>query len=173
MPWVEVITREPLAQATKASLAMALAKTVTSIEVGSATEAARYVDWMWFRTLPADDWAVGGEFSATYVRGRTMCCAHIIAPEAFLNRDLQLKVIAEVTSRLREALATKPADDGSGIWVVLTEIPRGKWGTGGQPIPLTKLIDAMDGDVSQARRTEMQAYFDGYDKMKDSFGIPR
>ena len=173
MPWVEVITRKPLTQETKVSLAMALAKTVTTVEVGSATEAARYVDWMWFRVLPADDWAVGGEFSDTYVRGRTMCCAHIIAPEAFLNRDLQLKVIAEVTNRLREALVTDPDDDGSGIWVVLTEIPQGKWGTGGQPIPLAKLIDTMDGNVSQDRRAEMDAHFSGYDKMKDSFGIPR
>ncbi len=31
----------------------------------------------------------------------------------------------------------------------------------------------MGGDVSPARRAEMQARFDGYDKMKDSFGIPR
>lgn len=173
MPWVEVTTREPLAQDTKASLARALATTVTEIEVSSATEAARYVDWMWFRVLPADDWAVGGEFSEAHVRGRTMCFAHIITPEAFLNRELQLKVISEVALKLREALTTAPDDDGSGIWVILTEIPQGKWWAGGRPMPLSQLIDVMDGDVSRARRVEMQAHFDGYDKMKDTFEIPR
>jgi hypothetical protein len=37
---------------------------------------------MWFHTMPADSWAVGGRFDNIYVKGRKM--GHIIAPQGLM-----------------------------------------------------------------------------------------
>ena len=108
----------------------------------------------------------------SYCSPRTMCFAEIIAPEAFMNTELKLKTIADVTNDLKEELGLPQGDDGSGIWVILTEVPRGHWGAAGRTLPLAELIDVMGGEVSEPRRAEMKAHFDGYDKMKSTFKIP-
>jgi phenylpyruvate tautomerase PptA (4-oxalocrotonate tautomerase family) len=172
MPWVQVFTREVLPIETRSRLAKRLSTTILKIEIGHPTERAHALDWMWFHTLPRDAWAVGGEFDDTYVRGRTMCFAEIIAPEAFMNTELRLKAIADVTNDLKEELGLPQGDDGSGIWVILTEVPRGHWGAAGRTLPLAELIDVMGSEVSEPRRAEMKAHFDGYDKMKSTFKIP-
>ena len=173
MPFIEVISRKPLSQTTKVSLADRLSTAICKIEVGMVTDGARSVDWMWFRILPEDDWAVGGKFGGEYVKGRVMCLAHIIAPEALMSTELQSKAIAEVTRILREELVADPEDDGSGIWVIVTEVPSSKWGASGEPMPIPKLLGIMDGDVSVERRAAMRAHYDGVDKMKEAFGIPK
>ena len=170
LPFVQLTTREPISQETKASLAGALSDALLTIEVGKPTEGGKAVDWMWFRFLPEDDWAVGGEFSGHYVRGKTMCHAQIIAPEALMNNELKHKAISEVTRILREGLVKDPNDYGSGIWVIITEVPGDQWGSGGKTMTLPQLIEVMEGDVSQSRRAAMQAYVDGLDHMKKRFG---
>lgn len=173
MPWVEVFTREELPSEARTKLAEMLSTTILKIEIGYPTESAKGVDWMWFHTLPKNAWAVGGEFSERYVRGRTMCFARIIAPEALMNFELKTRAIAEVTENIREALATDPQDDGTGIWVILTEIPRGHWGAGGRTLPLPEILNILGGEVSDERRSEMNAHFDGIEKVKSTFGIPQ
>ncbi len=173
MPFIEVTTRGPIAAGTKAALARVLSDTMLDIEIGGPTEAACLRDWIWFRVLPAGDWAVGGRFDDTYVRGRTMCFARIIAPEGFLNTGLKLRAIAEITAHLRDALVTDPSDDGTGIWVHVVEVPEGQWGAAGSPDPLLKLIAGMDGTVSAERVAEIQARFAGIDRLKARFGIPK
>jgi phenylpyruvate tautomerase PptA (4-oxalocrotonate tautomerase family) len=70
MPFVEVFTREKLSDDIRAKLAEELSNTITTVEVGGPTESAKMIDWMWFHTMPADSWAVGGRFDDTYVKGR-------------------------------------------------------------------------------------------------------
>ncbi|MDR5741150.1 hypothetical protein [Caballeronia sp. LZ016] len=173
MPFIEVTTREPNPPRTKESLAQALSKAMLDIEIGGPTEAASLRDWIWFRVLPTQDWAVGGRFDHTYVRGRTMCFARIIAPEAFLNTDLKLRAIAEITAHLRDALVVDPSDDGTGIWVHVVEVPEGQWGAAGSPDPLLKLIDGMGGTVSHERLTEIEAHFEGVNTLMSAFSIPK
>lgn len=173
MPFIEVTTRGPISAETKASIAKALSTTMLDIEIGGPTEAANLRDWMWFHVLPETDWAVGGEFDDTFVRGRTMCFARIIAPEGFLNTELKLRAIAEVTAILRKALATDPSDDGTGIWVHVAEVPEGQWGAAGTPDPLLKLISGMGGRVSEERLKEIHAHFDGIERLKTEFNIPK
>ena len=80
MPFVEVFTREKLSDEIRAKLAEELSDTMMNVEIGGATESAKLIDWMWFHTMPADSWAVGGRFDNTYVKGRKMALARIIAP---------------------------------------------------------------------------------------------
>ncbi len=153
-------------------MAKALSNAVLTIEVGKPTESGKAVDWMWFRVLSEDDWAVGGEFGANYVRGRTMCHAQIIAPEWLMNHELKLKAISDVTRILRERLVASPEDDGSGIWVIMTEVPGDQWRSRGKTMSLPQLIEVMEGYVPPSRRAEMQAHVDGRDRLRESFGIP-
>ena len=114
MPWVEITTREPLADDVRANLARSISDTMETIEFGHPTENARKVDWMWFHTLPANMWAVGGQFDDTYVRGRKLAFARIIAPEGFMNSELKAKALSEVAKNIRDALAVGPDDDPTG-----------------------------------------------------------
>jgi phenylpyruvate tautomerase PptA (4-oxalocrotonate tautomerase family) len=71
MPFIEVFTKEKLSDEIRAKLAEELGNTMMTIELGGPTESAKLVYWMWFHTIPADSWAVGGRFDDTYVKGRT------------------------------------------------------------------------------------------------------
>ena len=173
MPFVEVTSRKALSQETKVSLAERLSTAVSEIEVGVVTDGVRSVDWMWFRVLPEDDWAVGGKFGEEYVNGRLMCLAHVIAPAALMTTELQAKAIADITLILREELGASPDDDGTGIFVIVTEVADTKWGASGKPMPLPKLLGIMGGDVSDERRAGMRAHYEGVEKMKETFGIPK
>lgn len=173
MPFIDITTREALSADKKAVLAQTLSDTMLKIEIGGPTDAAYTRDWIWFHHLPAEEWAIGGRFDETYRRGRAMCLARIVAPEGLMNSALKLRAIAAVTADIRAVLETDPADDGTGIWVHLTEIPDGQWGAAGQPDPLFSLIQAMGGSVSETRLREMKAHFDGIDRLKAQFGIPK
>ena len=59
-----------------------------TVEIGGPTESAKLIDWMWFHTMPADSWAVGSRFDETYVKGRKMALARIIAPQGLMNAEL-------------------------------------------------------------------------------------
>ena len=170
MPYVQVTTREPIPRETKVSLAKALSDAVLTIEVGSPTEGGKDVDWMWFNVQPVEDWAVGGEFSPKYIRGRLVCQAVVIAPQWLMNPEMQLKAIAEITRILREHLGADPKDDGTGIWIFITEVPMVKWGISASTITLPQLIEHMNGDVSAERRAEMKANVEGLDRLRESFG---
>lgn len=172
MPFIRITTREAIPAKKKSALAQALSDTMLNIEIGGATDAACTRDWIWFQVIPAGDWAIGGRFDEAYRRGRTMCLASIIAPEGFMNSELKQRAIVEVTADIRAALALSPADDGTGIWVHVTEIPEGQWGAAGMPTPLFSLIAGMGGKVSDQRLDEMKAYFAGLEKLKTTFGIP-
>jgi hypothetical protein len=82
MPFVEVFTREELSDAVRAKLAETLLVTMINLELGHPTDHARAIGWVWFHTLPGTAWAVGGRFDDTYIKGRKMGLARIIAPRA-------------------------------------------------------------------------------------------
>ena len=102
MPWVEVTTRELLADDVRANLARSISDTMETIEFGHPTENARKVDWIWFHTLPANMWAVGGQFDDTYARGRKLAFARIIAPEGFMNSELKARALIFLTTHYLE-----------------------------------------------------------------------
>ena len=79
MPFVEVFTREELSDAVRAKLAETLLVTMMNIEIGHPTDHARAIGWVWFHTMPVSAWAVGGRFDDTYIKGRKMGLARIIA----------------------------------------------------------------------------------------------
>lgn len=161
MPFVEVFTREELSDAVRAKLAETLLVTMMKLEIGHPTDHARAIGWIWFHTLPGTAWAVGGRFDDTYIKGRKMGYARIIAPQGILNRELQSKALAEVTKNLRDAMGVEDDDDGSGIFAIYEEVPFGQWANGGKILPLSELLKETGGDVSEERTREMKALFDG------------
>jgi phenylpyruvate tautomerase PptA (4-oxalocrotonate tautomerase family) len=66
MSFVEVFTREKLSDEIRAKLAEELSNTMMTVEIGGPTESAKMIDWMWFHTMPADSWAVGGRFESIF-----------------------------------------------------------------------------------------------------------
>ncbi|HXA63613.1 MAG TPA: hypothetical protein VNV82_00610 [Bryobacteraceae bacterium] len=64
-----------------------------TVETGGPAESAKMIDWMWFLTLPVASWAVGGHFDDTYVKGRKMALARIIAPQGLMNTELKSRVL--------------------------------------------------------------------------------
>ena len=104
MPFVEVFTRERLSDEIRVKLADELSNTIMTVEVGGPTESAKMIDWMWFHTMPADSWAVGGRFDDTYVKGRKMALARIIAPQGLMNTELKSRAVKEVARVLKAAL---------------------------------------------------------------------
>jgi phenylpyruvate tautomerase PptA (4-oxalocrotonate tautomerase family) len=161
MPFVEVTTREELPDAVRAKLAETLLVTMMNIEIGHPTDHAREIGWVWFHTLSGTSWSVGGRFDDTYVKGRKMGLARIIAPEGILNSELKSKALAEVTKNLRDAMGAEDDDDGFGVFAIYEEVPAGQWANAGKILPLSALLKKMGGDVSEERKREMKARFDG------------
>jgi hypothetical protein len=102
-----------------------------------------------------------------------VCFARIIAPEALMNTELKHRAINAVAKDLREALGVGPNDDATGIWVVCVEIKEQQWLVGDHITPVSEIADFLNGDVSQERRDEMRATFEGQAKCKDAFRIPK
>lgn len=160
MPFVEVFTREKLSDEIRAKLAEELSNTIMTIEIGGPNESTKMVDWMWFHTMPADSWAVGGRFDHTYVKGRKFALARIIAPQGLMNTELKSKAIKEVARVLKSALGVRTEDDDTGIFTQLVEIDDGQWAIGARnPFTLFELLDNFGGYVSEQRRAEMSARY--------------
>jgi phenylpyruvate tautomerase PptA (4-oxalocrotonate tautomerase family) len=159
MPFVEVFTREKLSDEIRAKLAEDLSNTMMTVEVGGPTESAKMIDWMWFHTMPADSWAVGGRFDDTYVKGRKMALARIIAPQGLMNAELKSRAVKEVARVLKTALGLGPEEDDTGIFTMCIEIDDGQWANGGKILTLFQLIDDLGGNVSEQRRAEMNAQY--------------
>ncbi|MGA7625145.1 MAG: hypothetical protein WB630_05790 [Candidatus Acidiferrales bacterium] len=159
MPFVEVFTREKLPDEIRAKLAEELSNTIMTVEVGGPTESAKLIDWMWFHTMPSDSWAVGGRFDDTYVKGRKMALARIIAPQGLMNAELKSRAVKEVTRVLKSALGVSKEEDDTGIFTMCVEIEDGQWATGAKIPTLFQLLDHLGGNVSQQRRAEMSARY--------------
>ena len=159
MPFVEVFTREKLSDEIRVKLAEDLSNTMMTVEIGGPTESAKMIDWMWFHTMQADSWAVGGRFDDTYVKGRKMALARIIAPQGLMNKELKSRSVKEVARVLKAALAVAREEDDTGIFTMLIEIDEGQWANGGKILSLFQLIDDLGGNVSEQRRAEMSARF--------------
>jgi phenylpyruvate tautomerase PptA (4-oxalocrotonate tautomerase family) len=159
MPFVEVFTREKLSKEVRAKLAEELSNTIMTIEIGGPSESAKMIDWMWFHTMPADSWAVGGRFDAKYVKGRTMAHARIIAPQGLMNTELKSRAIKEVTRVLKAALGVGSEEDDTGIFTMCVEIDDGQWGIGAKIPTLFQIVDHLGGSVSEQRIAEMRAQY--------------
>jgi hypothetical protein len=97
-----------------------------TVEVGCHTESAKMIDWMWFHTMPADSWAVGGRFDDTYVKGRKMPLARIIAPQGLMNTELKSRAVKDVARVLKAALGVGEEEDDTGIFTMGIEIDDGQ-----------------------------------------------
>jgi hypothetical protein len=117
------------------------------------------IDWMWFHTMPADSWAVGGRFDDTYVKGRKMALARIIAPQGLMNTELKSRAVKEVARVLKAALGVGREEDDTGIFTMCVEIDDGQWATGARIPTLFQLLDNLGGNVSEQRRAEMSARY--------------
>ena len=159
MPFVEVFTREKLSDEIRWKLAEELSNTVMTVEVGGPTGSAKLIDWMWFHTMPADSWAVGGRFDDKYVKGRKMALARIIAPQGLMNTELKSTAVKEVARILKTALGVGKNEDDTGIFTMCIEIDDGQWANGGKILTLFQLIDDLGGNVSEQRRAEMSARY--------------
>jgi phenylpyruvate tautomerase PptA (4-oxalocrotonate tautomerase family) len=159
MPFVEVFTREKLSDEIRARLAEELSNTMMTVEIGGPTESAKLIDWMWFHTMPADSWAVGGRFDETYVKGRKMALARIIAPQGLMNSELKSRAVKEVASVLKSALGVGGDEDDTGIFTMCVEIDVGQWANGSRILTLFQLLDDLGGNVSEQRRAEMSARY--------------
>ena len=159
MPFVEVFTREKLSDEIRAKLAEELSNTMMTVEIGGPTESAKMIDWMWFHTTPADSWAVGGHFDDTYVKGRKLALARIIAPQALMSAELKSRAVKEVSRVLKSALGVGREDDDAGIFTMCIEIDDGQWANGEKILSLFHLIDDLGGNVSEQRRAEISARY--------------
>ena len=159
MPFVEVFTREKLSDEVRAKLAEDLSNTIMTVEVGGPTESAKMIDWMWFHTMPADSWAVGGRFDDKYVKGRKMAHARIIAPQGLMNTELKSRAIKEVSRALKAALGVGREEDDTGIFTMCIEIDHGQRAVGGKIPTLFQLLDNLGGNISEQRRAEMSARY--------------
>ena len=160
MPFVEVFTREKLSNEIRAKLAEELSNAMQTVEIGDTTESMKMADWMWFHTLPADSWAVGGRFNDRYVKGRKFALARIIAPQGLMNTELKSRAIKEVARVLKSALGVSKEEDDTGIWTYVVEVDDGRWAIGAKtPFTLFELLDNFGGYVSGERRAEMSARY--------------
>ena len=159
MPFVEVFTREKLSDDVRSKLAEELSNAMMTVEIGGPIESMKMLDWMWFHTMPADSWAVGGRFDDTYVKGRKMALARIISPQGLMNTELKARAIKEVARILKAALGVDKEEDDTGIFTQCVEIDDGQWAVGAKIPTLFQLLDIFGGDVSEQRRAEMQRRF--------------
>jgi phenylpyruvate tautomerase PptA (4-oxalocrotonate tautomerase family) len=159
MPFVEVFTREKVSDEIRRKLAEELSNTIMTVELGGPTESAQMIDWMWFHTMPANSWAVGGRFDDTYVKGRKMAHARIITPQGLMNAELKSRAIKEVARVLKAALGVGKEEDDTGIWTMCIEIDDGQWGVGAKIPTLFQLLDNLGGNVSEQRLAEMRAQY--------------
>ena len=95
------------------------------------------------------------------------------SPRGHPERELKSKALAEVTKNLRDAMGAEHDDDGLGVFAIYEEVPAGHWANGGKILPLSELLKEMGGDVSEERKCEIKALFDGRAALKKHFGIPK
>jgi len=96
------------------SLRKSCPNTRMTVETGGPTESAKMIDWMWFLTLPVASWAVGGHFDDTYVKGRKMALARIIAPQGLMNTELKSRAVKKVSRVLKASLGVGKEEDDTG-----------------------------------------------------------
>jgi phenylpyruvate tautomerase PptA (4-oxalocrotonate tautomerase family) len=161
MPMVEIFTRERLPDAARGILAESLTKTMIGLELETVTDNARSMSIGVFHTLGKTGLIVGGAPDGLYEHGRKFAIARVVSPEAFLDARLKEQAIAEITSSLRQSLGSAPQDDGSGIFVSVEEVPADNWGSRGRVSRLPNIISRADGHISEGRRRDMEAHFDG------------
>jgi hypothetical protein len=70
-------------------------------------------------------------------------------------------------------MGTEDDDDTSRVFAIYEEVPAGTWANGGTILPLSELLKEMGGDVSEERKCQMKALFDGRPALKKHFGIPK
>jgi len=109
--------------------------------------------------MPADSWAVGGRFDDTYVKGRKMALARIIAPQGLMTAELKSKAVKEVARVMKSALCIGKDQDDTGIFTICVEIDDGQLAIGATIPTLFQLLYILGGDVSQRRRDEMSARY--------------
>jgi phenylpyruvate tautomerase PptA (4-oxalocrotonate tautomerase family) len=153
MPFIEVFTREKLSDESRAKLAEALSNTAMTVELGGPSESAKLNDWVWFHTIPADSWAVGGRFDDTYVRGRKMALARIVLVAGLLNTELKSRLVKEVERDLKAALGVE--EDDTGIFTMSFTIDDGQWAVGATIPTLSQWLDKLG--PSEQRRAEVNA----------------
>ena len=141
MPFIEVFTREKLSDETRAELAEALSNTAMTVELGGPNESAKPMDWIWFHTMPADSWAVGGHLDDTYVRGRKMALARIVLVHGILSAELKTRLIKEVARVLCRALGVQK--DDTGLYTMAVEIDDGQWAVGSTIPTLSQWVDKL------------------------------
>jgi hypothetical protein len=103
--------------------------------------------------------AEGGRFDDTYVKGRKMALARIIAPQGLMNAELKSRAAKEVARVLKGALGLGNEEDDTGIFTMCIEIDEGQWANGGKVLSLFQLIDDLGGNVSEQRRAEISARY--------------
>jgi hypothetical protein len=69
-------------------------------------------------------------------------------------------------------MSAEDDDDTSGVFAIYEEVPAGHWANGGKILALGELLKEMGGDVSEERKREMTALFDGQAALKEHFAIP-
>lgn len=130
-----------------------------TIEIGRPTEFAKLVDCMWFHTMPAGNWAVGGRFDDTQVKERKMALARINAPQGLMNTESKSRLVKEGARALKAALGVGWEEDDTGIFTMCVEIDEGQWAVGAKIPTLFQFLDNLGGNVSEQRRAEMSARY--------------
>jgi len=137
MPVFEVTYPEgALAPDARAELMEDLTAALLRAERAPDTEFFRSVTWSYVHELPAGSVHQAG----SPVEAPTFK-VDVTTPEGALSDRRRAELVTEATRIVREAAGIEE-EDALRVWVLLHEVPEGRWGAGGHIIQFKQLLEA-------------------------------
>ena len=145
MPIFEVTYPEgALSSDARSKLMEDLTTALLRAERAPDTEFFRSITWSYVHELPQGSVLAGGQpVTAPTFR------IDVTTPEGALSDRRREELVAAATRVVNEA-AGLGEEDGLRVWVLMHEVPEGRWGAGGQIIRFQQLLELARGEREKA-----------------------
>lgn len=179
MPLAHVTyVRGALTAEQKRDLAERMTAVLLEIEGGADTPGGRSIAWVLLNELDNDAWAIGGRFDDTYVSAPGKFLIDVEVPEGSMNQQRKSRVHQAVNDAILALTGTTGQPKaGRSVWVRVTEIPEGAWGTSGKTASVTGIATIagvhLDGEIFDFTKRHFAAKeraFEAHEVPKDASG---
>lgn len=158
----------------KDALAEELTRVVLEIEGGADTPATRSIAWVRFRSVPREDWYVGGTSGDTYVSVAGKFLVELNVPEGSMDQGRKSAAHRAITESFLRVTGTQGTEGaGRSVWVQIFEWPEGHLAAGGRTASIFGIAKFADIPLDGQRMTFTRAYFDAKDRWYDAHNFPK
>lgn len=175
MPWAHVTyVSGSLTHEQKTELAEKMTAVLLDIEGGADTPGGRSIAWVLLHELDNDKWAIGGRFDQTYASAAGKFLVDVEVPEGSMTQERKSQVHAGVNGAILELTGTAGVPQaGRSVWVRVSEIPEGHWGTSGKTASVTGIATIAGVDLEGEIFDFTKRHFAAKERAFETLGIPQ